>query len=164
MSARIVPPLHSAPETHVWFDSVRSVILRIGTGSKRTLAHPCVSASSAHAGSTALSLSARSRPIGKPHALQCRRQVASARPARRPFSVSSVFARTHLGCAIWLASTAQGSHSLGGSAYSGHSVPSQRAVTPNEPINRPRHGIPALGVISFSPSTGLPRRAGYRRR
>ena len=37
-------------------------------------------------------------------------------------------------------------------------------VKPNEPINRTRHGIPPLGVISFSPSAGLPRRAGYRRR
>ena len=40
----------------------------------------------------------------------------------------------------------------------------QMPKPPNEPINRTRHGIPALGVISFSPSAGLPRRAGYRRR
>ena len=164
MPSRIVTQMQSAPDAHVWPLSTRSVSLRIGSRSTRTLGPLCVSASSAHAGSAALALSARSRRIGKLHALQCRRQVASASPARRRFSLSSVFAGTYPECASWLASAAQGSHSLGAPAYSGHSASNQRAVTPNEPINRPRHGIPALGVISFSPSTGLPRRAGYRRR
>ena len=52
------------------------------------------------------------------------------------------------------------------SAYVLQTAPTRSlpSVSPNKPINRTRHGSPALGVISFSPSAGPPRRAGYRRR